>query len=322
MRNIFSKKAKAEHRVLTHPERRLPIRADFPRIVELQKDRWHLNEFSEETVRAELQKLQGYSEAPVRVTIIYPHKRPSRLKGKPHRLAGQAQKFRDSMALQMPDIQWHLADGLCERYKHKRVKVKNQMLDQALKRRQSYVYNQSLQVDPFPFMDPSHSGKELFVLFDDVYSQGTTAVNIINFIEHNGGHVLAAFAGQHVYRFGFGQEFQYIQQPDKPFSTQTAFVNQLYNTGQIPYLAKIFHKAAQKSQRAKEFTPEQCLEDVDRMLHGWGYSLPTLTNGECFSVQRYLYGALTFHNAIKGVGYDGFIKAFSGGPYREKPSPR
>lgn len=297
------------------PSRRLPLRADFPSIFSLEKKNGKIRKNSlgmkllTREIEKELKQTGKQLEEKPRITIAYPHKRPSFFRGTPHRLVEQVYALRDSLMEVLPQIKWIIADGLCETKKLKRKLSKNQNIEKTLKKRHEFKYFPDLQKEPLLFADPENKEQELFVLFDDIYCQGTTAANMINFIEHNGGRVLGAIAGNQPLHFP-----RSLRQENNSLM-KTYFVNDAYNKGRIPELANLFLISAASSKRASGFSAEQCLDDVESILQKWGYSLTTLTDGECQHIKPYIEGySRMFGGSVRGHGYDGFIKAFANGP--------
>ena len=309
-------------KTLVTPVQRRAIRSDFPRLMQWNRewpDPFESFVWSDTIIRREIEKAANMLSSPGRITIAYPHKASGLFTGKLHRLVGAAHEFANDMRKLMPDIEWVVADGICERKHLNRVKNRNQTIVKTLTQAQEFFYLHSDQKEPLPFIESGNSG-EAFIMFDDVFCQGKTAAAMINFIEANGGYVLAAF-GKHFVNMPRNAE-RYLQQKSYAQDLKQDFSNAAFNTGRIPELASVFFKAAQATSKHPPATPEDCLRQVENALNTRGHSLTTLTNGECSHFGPYLEGYWSFTKRVPGVPYNAFLRKLSGGPYRENPSPR
>lgn len=110
---------------------------------------------------------------------------------------------------------------------------------------------------------------------------------MISFIEHNGGHVLAALAGPLQLRFPL-YTLQLRQQPEWGVckgGCAGRFANTAYEEGVIPYLGHVFEQACRNK---KDGLPAEARLDLaERALNTRGYSLANLTLGECHGIKHY-----------------------------------
>lgn len=253
--------------VLTNPLVRQDIRPDFPRTI-------HAHDIGKilKVVRQELLK-QGTTLAKVeRINIAYPHKHPVLYPGYRDQATNGARRLKERLSEKGYGVYWAVADGICETVHLGR--SENQTSIHALMSRQIYDIHKPIQYDPIPFIDAPRQKKEFFIVTDWAIEQGTTIANMINYIEHNGGHVLAAVTESTPSSFTQESSFWH-----KKASLSSSFNTSARNTARLGQLAYIFSKSAR--QEGIAWLPEQCLTIFNACLEKHGNSVFALTDGEC-----------------------------------------
>ena len=186
------------------------------------------------------------------------------------------------MYLAAPETSWVPADAIYETVHLAR--SEDHTSKHALFKRQFYSIDPSLQKGACPLIGSDNIGKEYFIVVDAVAEQGTTMASLISYITHNGGVVLAAIASSD----------NLVQRDSTPASD---IKDPAKNTGRIPDIARAFSESARND--GLEYTPEQCIDLLEKKLNVCGNSLLSLTNGECkrlvYSIDR---GELSFRDAM------------------------
>lgn len=171
---------KKKSRIISNPPRRLELRSDFPCIARYDQASSILP-----VIRTELEKCGKKTSDVGRINIAYPHKNPEKFKDHFNGAAICAVDAQDLLSQWLPEIEWVKADALCETVHLDR--SGDQSSAHALTRKQLYDLYMPVQEQPFPFADPLHTGTEYFIVVDSCTEQGTTLVNLMNFITCNGG---------------------------------------------------------------------------------------------------------------------------------------
>lgn len=254
---------------LSNPPRRLEIRPDFPRV---------LNYFHDEpdsvkpVLNRELHK-HGTSLDRVRqITLAYPHKHPELYPNHVNNAEIAVNHFKETIEAATPHIRWVVAGGLCETVHLGR--SENQSSVHALTGRQVYAVHRPSQESPCPLLEHKGDGKDFFIVVDAGIEQGTTVANLVSYITHNGGVVLAAAA-----REGCALAQQGLFLAEDVSSLSSRFNDRSRNTKSLPRLAEAFSRSAK--EKGKNWSPETCLEMFEDRLNDCGNSVFSLTQGEC-----------------------------------------
>lgn len=269
-RSLFNEPAASVVRLpLSNPPRRLEIRPDFPRV---------LNYFYDEpdsfkpVLDRELRK-HGTSLDRVRqITLAYPHKHPDLYPDHVNNAERGVGRFKKTVEAAIPHIRWVVAGGLCETVHLAR--SENQSSVHALTGRQVYAVHRPSQESPCPLLERKGDGKDFFIVVDSGIEQGTTIANLVSYITHNGGVVLAAAATE-----GCALAQQGLLLTEDVLSLSSRFNDKSRNTKCLPRLAKAFSGSAKEN--GKNWSPETCLEMFEDKLNGCGNSVFSLTHGEC-----------------------------------------
>lgn len=291
----------AAPRPLVNADMRLPLRDDFPDVVRVKgyTQPVDLSVFRD-VVLAELDKAGHTPGKNDIVTIAYPHKSASRIFPAPHPLTLLARRFQAALRQDIPQVDWRLATGLCEVRHLDRSNPRSQELLRTLRIKHRFGFVAADQIDHLPFMDRTHRAPSYFVVLDDAYAQGTTAANMISFLHHNGGHVLAAAS---IHPPQTRESFQ-LRQRDHA----------------LPAIAKalagyawIGAPAGTRQQDIHDHI-NVYMQELDDALHDVGLSLHTLTAAECTSLVQYF----TPHIYKETLNYRAFISALGEKTLRQK----
>lgn len=293
----------SDTRSLKNPDHRPPIRGNFPCVMHVGgtgDSAFHVDWFRDVVVR-ELATLGETPDSVDHIAIAYPHKAPSIWKNKPHEMFAHAQRFTAAMQTSLPAVNWIAADGICETRHLNRSGARGQDVVSTLTKKHTFDFIGSEQRADLPFMRRDHQGPSYFILLDDVYAQGTTAANMINFIRHNGGHVLAAASMFKPHDIGSFHLRQFGQ------AANPTFKNDAYNKGAIPKiadaLAGYIWVTSGLHKDAIEARMEDYVRELDDALHHVGLSLAALTMGEC--------GRLIEYFQAKPISHEKFIAALT-----------
>ncbi len=315
---------------LSNPDQRRPLRDDFPPVVNLalwcESSRWKLGAGLNERIGQEIEKSLGSVSAATRITVAYPHKAPGWIFAHDNGLRPHVAGITNKLEQAFPEISFEIADGLCEKHQLNRSAARNQNVIKTAMKQQPFYYVPKLQGSPISLLAEDRQEKELFILVDDVFCQGTTAANMISFIEHNGGHVLTAAAVEGVmgHTYHAVNPCSYLPQQeikmrgsmdnsryDRDFKNGQAlrgtFKNAAYNKGCLPVLAEAFYQAAQKEGVYADMSHEQHLEVIDQSLRAHGRSLSTMTNGECYHMANFFGGSRSMEPVY--VSYKSLVRA-------------
>jgi hypothetical protein len=291
-------------RHLSNPEERSPIRKDFPAAIELfsgNKPCAHSYNGKEiiETIESELTKHNSSIRQIERLNIAYPHKHPFGEELHVNTATVAVSIFEDILSIEAPDVKLVSADAIYEEHHLDRSTDMSSL--HALTGKQYYKVDPELQRKPLPFIDPDNQQTEYFIIIDTCIAQGTTIANLINYIEHNNGVVLAASVGRHC---GFGMDI--VQRPSisEERTDKILLSNSTKNTGRIPELAAEFVKSVTRyiskrtedkiealfnqkfrsicsDESRKNQVAETLIDRFENALNRHGNSLHSLTNGEC-----------------------------------------
>ncbi|WP_435640840.1 hypothetical protein [Micavibrio aeruginosavorus] len=310
---LFQTHAASTSRVLANTDVRLKLRDDFPMVAFVNGSK---NNFTtmwlKDTLDRQLDKVGETLDSVDHITIAYPHKAASAWKKKPHAMVSLTAQFAAALRKDMPQVNWIIADGLCETRHLNRSNPKGQDMVKTLRKKHQFDYIANEQMGDLPFVRKDHQGPSYFILLDDVYAQGTTAANMISFIHHNGGHVLAAASIEKPHEMNSFHLRQYACKTDKA----RVFQNDAYNKGAIPQIAEILSgyvwcgsEAGTKRQFIDDHL-EDYVQELDHALQNAGLSLSTLTMAECDRLMDYFKGG--YHS--KTLGHREFIAALTQKP--------
>ncbi|MCC6597949.1 MAG: hypothetical protein IT559_04095 [Alphaproteobacteria bacterium] len=264
-------------KTLTNPAERKPVRADFPPVAT------HRGELLRHMIE-ELDKQGTSIKETQRINIFYPQKDPRNHSSPAGRIAtdilltslGSGDFLQSKNA---SHIKWVKADALYEQHQLDRNNWHVNSLQSgfltSLVRRQHYIADPALQSGEFPFLtaNMTDTSPEYFILADHVYDRGRTFANMINYIEHNGGHVLAAYAPDNMRKRDLAQ----IQSQ----KGASHFKNYDHKSGRLPDLAAAFSASTNNA-----IEPEECIILLNEALAPHGLSLASLTNEECSDLQE------------------------------------
>ncbi|HOO51459.1 MAG TPA: hypothetical protein PLK94_09260 [Alphaproteobacteria bacterium] len=299
---------------------RIAFPKTFPAVTEWKND----YESSQKLQRALNASLQHdfrsvSTDGKLQITIIYPHKLPRWIDGKPHHMVAPATQFLEQVGQALPQIDWRLAHGFYEKKNLNRSSTRKQKLINTLTTRQSHLLDQEDEVTRDILTSwQSREARRLFIIVDDVYCQGTTVANLFSAITDKGGQVLAAVSLKRSYHYSYDGYTYRLRQPDKPNwslpETTNALEGTIYKFGRIPDLATLFRVQASYSPQTAHKSVIELLEDVEGQLHRFGLTYRTLTDGECAHFSPYIRGYNTMQKHVNGMGYHGFIKALENTP--------
>ena len=286
-------------RTLTNPPTRREIRPDFPQTIHLL-DAQKIFEVLED----ELGKYGTSLNEVGHITVAYPHKHPELFPNHNDK-AAQPLWFFERIVRRDPvlsSIDWLTADGLVETIHLSRTKEENQTSLYALTVHQRYDLHMPSQTTPLPFLEQKREGKEFFVIVDDGVEQGTTVANLMSYIEHNEGTVLAvAIAG---FRGGtaendIAQKRQKLPQVDiSPRFNSTA-----RNTGRMEELANTL--SSQAAQERLDIKPDKCIALLEKGLNKNGISVYAMTDGECRRlIKELVEGSISFSSLMSKLGVE------------------
>lgn len=263
---------------ITQPPIRLPVPETFPKIADLPgpdfiEPVWlsqSINRMRHTATAFRTHAIsQNNGQLPRDVLIAWPHKDPSintNETTKPLSLFVHA-----AMRAHIPEINWHLADGLLEGKVLRRGAMQKD-LSRRFSATQTYYFNPAAQMHA----PPPRDDKNFFFVIDDFYSYGTSVADLVSFLRHNKHHVVMAGV---IYCMS---DHRYLQQAPT----------------QRDELADMFARKAQK-----KFTPDQCLHWAEQALRRKRHSLAALTFDECGLVLEAMkYNGLTFRKFMEALG--------------------
>jgi len=258
---------KQKERILSNPLKRCEIRKDFPEVIANFKVKKLLKVIDQELIKhgTSLEKV-GH------ITLVYPHKHPILFPDHHNSAENATIMLKKQLKRLAPQVQWITADAICETLRLNR--SKNQTSLYALMTHQIYDIYKPSQKDYLPFINPPHQGKDFCVIVDRVIEQGTTISDLKNYIEHNGGFVLAASASALN-----GTSFAQKKGSFKKTHLSKKFNDASRNTGRLPEMAEAFSKSAKKS--SFNWSPKLCMDMFNESLKKHGNSVFALTNNEC-----------------------------------------
>lgn len=260
--------APAAAAALHNPAQRHDIRPDFPKTLDL-----YSAEKALKVLEAELQKQGSSLDRVGHITLVYPHKHPKLFPGHDNQAAHSVSEFHSRLCKAAPQVKWIIADGIVETVHLDR--SGNQTSVHALMSQQVYEFYQPAQKDPLPFAENKPGGAEFFLAVDSCIEQGTTIANLMSYVEHNGGRVLAAVSGSMSGRPIAQKPFPTGRKP----SLSAAFNDAARNTGRLPQLAEVLHHSARGE--GLKLSARECLDRFEAALQKNGNSVFALTDGEC-----------------------------------------
>lgn len=276
VQNVYEAKALAEQieaasASLTNPDMRVELPAGFPPQLSSSDAKALIK-----ALEAELEK-HGTTLGEVgHINIAYPHKHPGLYRGHYNSASDVVRGVKADLMIAEPGVAWLPVDGLVERVKLGR--SENQTSVHALTAQQVYDIHAPDQKTPLPFGPARDGKKEFFIVVDTGAEQGTTYANMISFILHNGGAVLAAVAG-----WSAGAHLRQVAPENdtdlrRQAGLKAEFNDASRNTGRLAEMALAFASSARES--GKDWTPAQCLEMFEEKLRAAGNSVFAMTNGE------------------------------------------
>ncbi len=257
-----------ELRSLTNPPARREIRPDFPRTISLNGKQEIL-----EVIEHELAKYGTNLDQVGHITLAYPHKHPELFPG--HFNAGEwaLNNFRRALkkGSGISPVEWLVADGLVETVSLGR--SENQTSIHALMAHQIYEVHVPSQTMPLPFLEQNGKNQEFLVIVDDGVDQGTTVANMMSYIEHNGGTVLAV--AEHMGLTSIAQ----VDPCKLPQKLSKRFNDETKNTARMESVAAALSDSA--GREGFNLSPEQCLALLEKGINKNCNSVYALTDGEC-----------------------------------------
>ncbi len=255
-------------RPLTSPPQKLEIRTDFPQIqlinyVSLMK-----------VIEDELAKQGVKITEAKRINIVHSWKHPE--DHSDHYNGGKdiVESIKREMSRMAPNVDWIAANSICETKKLERSFCQSSI--KALAEHQVFEIYESAQKDPFPFILEGHTEQEYFIIVDHAVEQGTTFSNLMSYITHNGGVVLAV-ATDYIMKGPSLVQQKTKECPDiellAPFNDSTR------NTARLPELAEVF--AESTKSEGVNYTPQECMVLFEEHLQLVGNSVFAMTDGEC-----------------------------------------
>ncbi|MDI1226995.1 MAG: hypothetical protein PSY14_04845 [bacterium] len=256
----------------TNPDTRMEIPTGFPQAISPYSADEAL-----QVITRELEKRGTTIGETTRINIAYPHKHPGLYPGHENRAEIRAYAFKDRMRKVAPHIDWVVAEALVERIRLGR--SENQSSFYSLTCKQEFDIFLKGQKDPFYFADKDR-GREFFVIVDNTIEQGTTIINMMSYIHHNGGDVLMAQGDRHIdivqKRISANDNANAALSPE--------FNDVTRNTGRLSELAIAFSRSARRER--KVISPQDALQQFDDALRLHGNSVYSLTEGEAVHLMK------------------------------------
>ena len=252
-------------RELTNPAKRGEIRPDLPSVKIYRPDDLENSQRLLDVLSRELAKEGETLETVGHITIAYPHKHPEMFPDHANRANDHVTQVIAAMQDVAPNVVWKTADAICETKKLNR--SKDQSSVHAITQKQEYAIHEASQRDALPFLEAGRDKKSFFVIVDDAVLQGTTVVNLMGYIEHNGGKVLMVSARESndgvpiAPRAGLGSKFNWGH-PDR-----------------LTEMGEAFSQSA-KSE-GHDWSPKECMAKFEAALEKHGVSLKSISDGEC-----------------------------------------
>lgn len=262
------------------PRYRRELRPDFPEIVHCVPSLGLTSHESLakliETVQGELKRDGMRLKDLERLNIAYQQKDPDLFPGHENKAEHEAISLKDLLAAQLPGRTKAAVDASIVETVHLNRSTHHSALH-ALTGRQIYNIRDDLGTAPL-LADKNSTAVPYYIIIDRTIEQGTTMANMISFIEHQGGRVLAVA----------GAGTQYLAQrdlrdPHDDINLSRAFTTPARNTGRLAGMATIL---ARENDWPEATTPQNCLEALDRALQRHGGSLYALTDGECQAIME------------------------------------
>ena len=265
-----------------NPTMRMEIRHDFPDIIPLR----NVNDVIT-ALDLELKKQNTNLNEIKRINIAYPHKHPALFIGHHDRAIAHATRLTDQLKLIKPNIDWRIANEICET-KHLNRSNNSDPIN-TLRAKQVYEIHSSENLTP-PFLRSLK--REFFIVIDHILEQGTTLANLISYISYNDGYVLGALSNKTIYHNTFKRTPSDIERVKK-LKLSEKFESLALKSKEITLLAESFSKSA------KKISPDNCLEFFESSINIHGLSLNTLTPVEAFYIKEYINKGNKFTTLIK-----------------------
>ncbi len=257
---------------VSNPDARMEIPADFPQAISPYSAQEALH-----VIGQELERRGASLDDATRINIAYPHKHPGLYPAHHNSAEQRAHAFQDRMRKIAPQIDWVIAEALVERVRLGR--SENRSSFYALTAKQEYDLFLQGQKDPFYFADKNR-GREFFVIVDNTIEQGTTIINMMSYIHHNGGDVLMAQGDHHV-----DIVQKRVSANDNAGATISPEFNDVTrNTGRLSELARAFSQSA--GREGKMISPQEALQQFDAALRLHGNSVFSVTEGEAVHLRK------------------------------------
>lgn len=250
----------------SNPDARMELPAGFPQAISPYSADEAL-----QVIARELEKRGTTIGETTRINIAYPHKHPGIYPSHQNSAEVRAHAFQERMRKVTPHIDWVVAEALVERVRLGR--SENQSSFYALTCKQEFDIFLKGQKDPFYFADKDR-GREFFVIVDNTIEQGTTIINMMSYIHHNGGDVLMAQGDRHIDIVQ--KRVSANDNADGQLSPE--FNDVTRNTGMLPQLATAFSRSAGRA--GKVISPQDALKQFDDALRLHGNSVFSVTDGE------------------------------------------
>jgi hypothetical protein len=212
------------------------------------------------------------------LNIAYQQKDPDLFPGHENKAQDEALALKDLLEGNLPGRSQAAVDTSIVETVHLNRSAYNSALH-ALTGRQKYNIRDDLGTAPL-LADKNSADVPHYIIIDTVIEQGTTMANMISFIEHQGGRVLAVA----------GVGTQYLAQRDlrggaDDINLSQAFTTSARNTGRLAEMATVLAQSA-REHGWPGTTEQDCLEALDRALDRHGGRLYALTDGECQAIME------------------------------------
>ena len=248
---------------------RVELPGNFPDTISL----WNSPESVVAAIDRELKKTGTTVQEIDRIYLAYPHKDRTLFPGHYDNASNTVQNFQQRITSHLPHIQFYAVDEVVETVRLGR--SEDQSSVHALTARQVYrVADNPQQEKPFQFKNAETGKPEFFLVLDACVEQGTTLANFMSYITLQGGHVLAAVAGN---------EQKLVQRETATMAERVlvseGFRDSSHNTGRLVQLAEAFSKSAKRD--GIELSPAKCLDIFEGRMKLLGNTVLALTDGEC-----------------------------------------
>lgn len=300
--NALAAKSDIVCRRLVNPAVRVALRPDMPPVIDRESTAHLLA-----VLKAELAKCGDTLQTAGEITIAFPQKDPDLFRshvnsGKESAgfVAGAIRQAITDAGEDAAQLKLTIADAICET-RHLDRSFRTGVMH-SLTARQVFCVNARRHAKkPIAFLDPARAGgRHYFVIADWLVSSATTMANLASFIEHNGGHVLAAVADcQHLYRetefLPSATAVEIRDMPDKKGWLSDAFADPARSDA-MERIAYLLAKSAW--EQGVKITANQALANAEKAVNRCGHSLKALTDPEFRSLVRDLQGGSTSYKGF------------------------